>query len=54
VLGKIAAGGEDDQNGPGDGYPNKYVGRLSVVIGRLHGGSRKRFAQIARAILRAS
>jgi hypothetical protein len=26
VLGKIAAGGEDDQNGPGDGYPNKYVG----------------------------
>jgi peptidyl-prolyl cis-trans isomerase B (cyclophilin B) len=34
VLAKIAAGGEDDQNGPGDGYPNKYVGILSVVIGR--------------------
>jgi peptidyl-prolyl cis-trans isomerase B (cyclophilin B) len=34
VLAKIAAGGEDDQNGPGDGYPNRYVGILSVVIGR--------------------
>jgi len=34
VLTKIAAGGEDDQNGPGDGYPNKYVGILSVVISR--------------------
>src|SRR5262249_42984117 len=33
-LTKIAAGGEDDQNGPGDGYPNKYVGILSVVISR--------------------
>jgi peptidyl-prolyl cis-trans isomerase B (cyclophilin B) len=34
VLTKIAAGGEDDQNGPGDGYPNRYVGILSVVVGR--------------------
>lgn len=34
VLDKIAAGGEDDQNGPGDGYPNRYVRILSVVIGR--------------------
>ncbi|MEY9862445.1 peptidyl-prolyl cis-trans isomerase B (cyclophilin B) [Catenulispora sp. GAS73] len=25
VLQKIAAAGEDDQNGPGDGYPNDYV-----------------------------
>src|SRR5262245_21500447 len=34
VLAKIAAGGEDDQNGPGDGYPNSYVGILSVHVGR--------------------
>jgi peptidyl-prolyl cis-trans isomerase B (cyclophilin B) len=34
VLAKIAAGGEDDQNGPGDGYPNRYVGILSVHVGR--------------------
>jgi peptidyl-prolyl cis-trans isomerase B (cyclophilin B) len=32
VLAKIAAGGEDDQNGPGDGYPNKYVEILHVLI----------------------
>jgi peptidyl-prolyl cis-trans isomerase B (cyclophilin B) len=25
VLQKIAADGEDDQNSPGDGYPNDYV-----------------------------
>ena len=25
VLQKIAAAGEDDQNNPGDGYPNLYV-----------------------------
>jgi peptidyl-prolyl cis-trans isomerase B (cyclophilin B) len=32
VLRKIDAGGEDDQNGPGDGYPNRYVGILAVGI----------------------
>jgi peptidyl-prolyl cis-trans isomerase B (cyclophilin B) len=34
VLAKIAAAGEDDQNGPGDGYPNAYVGILHILIGR--------------------
>ena len=34
VLAKIAAAGEDDQNGPGDGYPNKYVGFVHVLITR--------------------
>jgi peptidyl-prolyl cis-trans isomerase B (cyclophilin B) len=34
VLAKIDAGGEDDQNGPGDGYPNKYVNILDVRISR--------------------
>jgi len=34
VLAKIAAAGEDDQNGPGDGYPNSYVNILHVAIGR--------------------
>ncbi|MEV5507385.1 peptidylprolyl isomerase [Streptomyces orinoci] len=31
VLQKIAAGGEDDQNGPGDGFP-----KLAVNIKRVH------------------
>ncbi len=26
VLRKIAAAGDDSQNGPGDGYPHRYVG----------------------------
>ncbi|HEV2640302.1 MAG TPA: peptidylprolyl isomerase [Actinocrinis sp.] len=30
VLQKIAAAGDDQQNGPGDGYPNLYVGILAV------------------------
>lgn len=34
VLLKIAAGGEDDQNAPGDGYPNRYTEFRSVRIGR--------------------
>jgi len=25
VLQKIAAAGDDQQNGPGDGYPNDYT-----------------------------
>ncbi len=32
VLQKIAAAGDDQQNGPGDGYPNLYAGILSVQI----------------------
>ena len=32
VLAKIAAGGEDDQNGDGDGYPNLPVDILHVAI----------------------
>jgi peptidyl-prolyl cis-trans isomerase B (cyclophilin B) len=32
VLQKIAAAGDDQQNGPGDGYPNRYVGIQSVQI----------------------
>jgi peptidyl-prolyl cis-trans isomerase B (cyclophilin B) len=32
VLRKIAAAGDDQQNGPGDGYPNRYVGILHVQI----------------------
>jgi peptidyl-prolyl cis-trans isomerase B (cyclophilin B) len=32
VLQKIAAAGDDQQNGPGDGYPNRYVGILHVQI----------------------
>jgi peptidyl-prolyl cis-trans isomerase B (cyclophilin B) len=35
VLKKIAAAGEDDQNNPGDGYPNLYVGFRDV---RVHAG----------------
>jgi peptidyl-prolyl cis-trans isomerase B (cyclophilin B) len=33
VLQKIAAGGDDDQNGPGDGYPKLYVGIRHVTVG---------------------
>ena len=32
VLQKIAAAGDDQQNGPGDGYPTRYVGILGVQI----------------------
>jgi peptidyl-prolyl cis-trans isomerase B (cyclophilin B) len=32
VLKKIAAAGDDSQNGPGDGYPNDYVAFLYVQI----------------------
>ena len=32
VLQKIAAAGDDDQNGPGDGYPNDYTAFLHVEI----------------------
>ncbi len=32
VLKKIAAAGEDDQNNPGDGYPNLYVGLRDVDV----------------------
>jgi peptidyl-prolyl cis-trans isomerase B (cyclophilin B) len=32
VLQKIAAAGDDQQNGPGDGYPNRYVGILHAQI----------------------
>ncbi|CAM5424736.1 peptidylprolyl isomerase [Kitasatospora aureofaciens] len=34
VLQKIAAAGEDDQNGPGDGYPNVPVNIRSVKISK--------------------
>ena len=34
VLRRIAAAGEDDQNGPGDGYPNAFVNILTVAITR--------------------
>jgi peptidyl-prolyl cis-trans isomerase B (cyclophilin B) len=32
VLKKIAAAGEDDQNGTGDGYPNRYTQFLHVQV----------------------
>ena len=32
VLQKIAAAGDDSQNGPGDGYPNRYTEFRSVQI----------------------
>jgi peptidyl-prolyl cis-trans isomerase B (cyclophilin B) len=32
VLQKIAAAGDDQQNGPGDGYPNRYTEFLYVQI----------------------
>ncbi len=36
VLQKIAAAGEDDQNGPGDGYPSLYAGirHIRIASGR--------------------
>jgi peptidyl-prolyl cis-trans isomerase B (cyclophilin B) len=32
VLQKIAAAGDDSQNGPGDGYPNRYTAFLDLRI----------------------
>jgi peptidyl-prolyl cis-trans isomerase B (cyclophilin B) len=32
VLKKIAAAGDDQQNGPGDGYPNRYTAFLFVQV----------------------
>ena len=32
VLQKIAAAGDDQQNGPGDGYPDLYTGFLFVQV----------------------
>ncbi len=32
VLQKIAAAGDDQQNGPGDGYPNRFTAFLAVQI----------------------
>jgi peptidyl-prolyl cis-trans isomerase B (cyclophilin B) len=32
VLQKIAAAGDDSQNGPGDGYPNRYTALLAVQV----------------------
>jgi peptidyl-prolyl cis-trans isomerase B (cyclophilin B) len=32
VLQKIAAGGDDSQNGPSDGYPNLYTALLAVLV----------------------
>jgi peptidyl-prolyl cis-trans isomerase B (cyclophilin B) len=39
VLQKIAAAGDDSQNGPGDGYPHRYVGiqRINIVFGKKVG-----------------
>ena len=36
VLQKIAAAGDDQQNGPGDGYPNRYTAFLYVQIIATH------------------
>ncbi|MGH3157644.1 MAG: peptidylprolyl isomerase [Streptosporangiaceae bacterium] len=36
VLRKIAAAGDDSQNGPGDGYPHQYVGFQDVQIVFTH------------------
>jgi peptidyl-prolyl cis-trans isomerase B (cyclophilin B) len=36
VLTKIAAAGDDSQNGPGDGYPNAYVGIALVGLHFTH------------------
>jgi peptidyl-prolyl cis-trans isomerase B (cyclophilin B) len=36
VLQKIAAAGDDSQNGPGDGYPNRYTEFRSVQIKLTH------------------
>jgi len=45
VLQRIAAGGDDSQNGPGDGYPNLYTEFQAVSVvptdtgrGNLPGG----------------
>ena len=39
VLQKIAAAGDDQQNGPGDGYPNLFTEfRYVQVIGARSGG----------------
>jgi peptidyl-prolyl cis-trans isomerase B (cyclophilin B) len=32
VLQKIAAAGDDQQNGPGDGYPNRFTQFLDVLV----------------------
>jgi peptidyl-prolyl cis-trans isomerase B (cyclophilin B) len=32
VLRKIAAAGDDEQNGPGDGYPTDYTGILAALV----------------------
>jgi peptidyl-prolyl cis-trans isomerase B (cyclophilin B) len=34
VLQKIAAGGDDSQNGPGDGYPNLFTKFRAVQVVR--------------------
>jgi peptidyl-prolyl cis-trans isomerase B (cyclophilin B) len=36
VLQKIAAAGDDSQNGPGDGYPHTYVEfrHVQIVLGK--------------------
>jgi peptidyl-prolyl cis-trans isomerase B (cyclophilin B) len=36
VLQKIAAAGDDSQNGPGDGYPSRYTALLYVQIVAAH------------------
>jgi peptidyl-prolyl cis-trans isomerase B (cyclophilin B) len=36
VLQKVAAAGEDDQNGAGDGYPTRFVGFRHVQINAVH------------------
>jgi len=36
VLQKIAAAGDDSQNGPGDGYPTRYTAFRYVQIIRIH------------------
>jgi peptidyl-prolyl cis-trans isomerase B (cyclophilin B) len=36
VLQKIAAAGDDQQNGPGDGYPHRYTAFLYVQIVPVH------------------
>jgi peptidyl-prolyl cis-trans isomerase B (cyclophilin B) len=32
VIQKIAAAGDDEQNGPGDGYPNRYTAFFAVQV----------------------
>ncbi len=32
ALQEIASAGDDQQNGPGDGYPDRYVGILHVQV----------------------